>query len=310
MTDITLTPAKNVAPLNLTQQWDKTFKLSDQVEHHKVTFRNRYGITLAADLYVPKNAKGKLPAIVLSGPFGAVKEQSSGLHAHEMAKRGFVTLAFDPSFTGESGGEVRDTVSPDIFLEDFSAAVDFIGLQSFVDRDRIGVLAICGLTGMGITAATADSRIKAVATTAMYDMSRSISKGYQDYYTPEVAKRFFDYYKTPRGFHPRSINSTGAWTATTPMAFFEFNLIDNIKSYNRPLLLVTGDKAHSRYYSETVYENANQPKELVVTEGADHVDLYDNLNKIPFDKFEQFLKRSCNKTCIDLRSFVQKRYDF
>ncbi|AWI50487.1 hypothetical protein DDU33_02775 [Actinobacillus porcitonsillarum] len=343
MADITITPAKNVAPLNLTQQWDKTFKLSDQVEHHKVTFRNRYGITLAADLYVPKNAKGKLPAIVLSGPFGTVKEQSSGLHAHEMAKRGFVTLAFDPSFTGESGGEVRDTASPDIFSEDFSAAVDFIGLQSFVDRDRIGVLAICGLTGMGVTAATADSRIKAVATTAMYDMSRSMSKGYQDYYTPEqrakivdhisqqrwkdaengtfakgwhelafddkgniitapalfpetalpedapeVAKRFFDYYKTPRGFHPRSINSTSAWTATTPMAFFEFNLMDNIKSYNRPLLLVTGDKAHSRYYSETVYENANQPKELVVVEGADHVDLYDDFNKIPFDKFEQF----------------------
>lgn len=346
MAQMTITTEKGIEPLQLTQEWDKTFSLSDKVEHHKVTFKNRYGISLAGDLYLPKNASGKLPALVLSGPFGAVKEQSSGLHAHEMAKRGFVALAFDPSFTGESGGAVRNTASPEIFAEDFSAAVDFLGLQSFVDRQRIGILAVCGLTSMGITAATADNRIKAVAVTAMYDMSRSITKGYQDYYTPaqqekikdylgeqrwkdaesgnfatgwhelafdeqgnvmtapalfppelpkglpEYVSRFFDYYKTPRGYHPRSINSNSAWTATTPMAFFEFNLMDNLKNYHRPLLLITGDKAHSRYYSETVYQNANEPKELVVVKGADHTDLYDNLDKIPLDKLAQFFNQA------------------
>ncbi len=348
MADIRVEPMKGVQKVKVTQQWDKTFPQSSQVEHQKVQFRNRYGITVVGDLYMPKGAKGKLPALVLSGPFGAVKEQSSGLHAQEMAKRGFVALAFDPSFTGESGGEVRDVASPDIFTEDFSAAVDYLGLQPFVDRERIGVLAICGLTGMGITAATADSRIKSVAVTAMYDMSRSMSKGYQDYYTPEQREklvdhisqqrwkdaengtfapgwhelgfddkgnvmtgptlfpkegklpegmpefvyRFFDYYKTPRGYHPRSINSNGAWTATTPMAFFAFNLMDNLDKYHRPLLLVTGDRAHSRYYSETVYEKANQPKELVVVKDADHVDLYDNREKIPFDRFGQFFNET------------------
>lgn len=334
--------------LNFTQEWDKTFALSEQVEHKKVTFKNRYGITLVGDLYTPKGATGKLPALVLSGPFGAVKEQSSGLHAHEMAKRGFITLAFDGSFTGESGGAVRDVASPEIFTEDFSAAVDYIGLLPNVDREKIGVLAVCGLTGMGITAATGDSRIKAVATTAMYDMSRSMTKGYQDSYTkeqrakavdhisqqrwkdaesgtyargwhelgfdennnvvsdttlfretvsddaPEFVKRYFDYYtKGKRGFHPRSLNSVGAWTATTPMAFFQFNLMDNLEHYDRPLLLVTGDKAHSRYYSETVYEKSVSPKkEIVIVEDADHLDLYDNIEKIPFDKFESFFKES------------------
>lgn len=259
----------------LTQTWDKTFPKSDKVDHQKVTFKNRYGITLVGDLYIPKNrGNQKLAAIILSGPFGAVKEQSSGLHAQTLAERGFVTLAFDPSFTGESGGDVRNTASPDINTEDFSAAVDFIGLQPYVDRDKIGVLAICGLTGMAVTAASSDSRIKAIATTAMYDMSRSMSKGYQDYYTPaerkkvvdylsqqrwvdaengnyanglhevpfdqegnivtanrlfpdtlpadadEVSKRFFDYYKTPRGFHSRSVNSTTAWAATMPQCHF------------------------------------------------------------------------------------------
>lgn len=334
--------------MQLTQEWDKTFPKSDKVDHQKVTFKNRYGITLVGDLYLPKNIDNqKLAAIILSGPFGAVKEQSSGFHAQILAERGFVTLAFDPSFTGESGGEVRNVASPDIYTEDFSAAVDFIGLQPFVDRERIGVLAICGLTGMAITAASSDSRIKAVATTAMYDMSRSMSKGHQDYYTPEqrqkvvdylsqqrwidaengtfatglhevpfdkdgniikadrlfpdtlpqdadpVALRFFDYYKTPRGFHPRAVNSTTAWTATMPMSFFSFPLMDNIKLITpRPILLVTGDKAHSRYYSEDVYKAAAEPKELVVVPGADHVDLYDNLEKIPFDKFEQFFKNN------------------
>ncbi len=334
--------------MQLTQKWDKTFPKNNKVDHQKVTFKNRYGITLAGDLYMPKNSKDKkLGAIVLSGPFGAVKEQSSGLHAQILAERGFVTLAFDPSFTGESAGEVRNVASPDIYTEDFSAAVDFIGLQPFVDRSRIGVLAICGLTGMAITAASSDSRIKAVATTAMYDMSRSMSKGHQDYYTPEqrqkvvdylskqrwvdaekgifatglhevpfdkngniikanrilpetlskdadsISVRFYDYYKTPRGFHPRAINSTTAWTATTPMSFFSFPLMDNIKQVSpRPILFVTGDKAHSRYYSEDAYKAAAEQKELVVVSGADHVDLYDNLDKIPFDKFEQFFKEN------------------
>jgi membrane protein len=345
---INVTPMKGVHTMQVTKQWDKTFKLDNSVAHQKVQFKNRYGITVVGDLYLPKNASGKLPAIVLSGPFGAVKEQSSGLHAHEMAKRGFVALAFDPSFTGESGGEVRDVASPEIFTEDFSAAVDYLGLQPFVDREKIGVLAVCGLTGMGITAATADSRIKAVAVTAMYDMSRSISQGHLDYYTPEqraklvdhisqqrwqdaesgtfargwhelgfddkgnvmtgetlfpktgalpegmpeFVYRFYDYYKTPRGYHARSINSNSAWTATTPMAFFEFKLMDNLDKYHRPLLLVTGEKAHSRYYSETVYEKANQPKEIVIVNNADHVDLYDNKAKIPFDKFEAFFKEN------------------
>ncbi len=348
LADIKTTPMKGVEAVQVTQQWDKVFPKSDQVEHQKVQFKNRFGITLVGDLYMPKNAKGRLPAIVLSGPFGAVKEQVSGLHAQEMAKRGFVALAFDPSCTGESGGNVRDVASPEMFSEDFSAAVDYLGLQKFVDRNKIGVLGICGLTGMGLTAATADTRIKAVALTAMYDMSRSMDKGYQDSYTPEQRKkirehvsaqrwkdaengtyakgwhelgfdakgnvmtgdtlfpktgelpagmpefvqRFFDYYKRPLGFHPRSINSSGAWTATTPMAFFEFNLMDNLKDYDRSLLLVTGDKAHSRYYSETVYEKANEPKEIVVLPNADHVDLYYNMDKIPFDKFAQFFKAS------------------
>ena len=346
LAQINITPMKGVKTVQVTNQWDKTFKLDNRVAHQKVQFKNRYGITVVGDLYMPKNAQGKLPAIVLSGPFGAVKEQSSGLHAQEMAKRGFVALAFDPSFTGESGGEARDVASPEIFTEDFSAAVDYLGLQPFVDREKIGVLAVCGLTGMGLTAASADSRIKAVALTAMYDMSRSITKGHQDYYTPEqraklvdhisqqrwkdaengsfargwhelgfddkgnvmsgetlfpktgalpegmpeFVYRFYDYYKTPRGYHPRSINSNSAWTATTPMAFFEFNLMDNLDKYRRPLLLVTSDKAHSRYYSETVYQAANQPKEIVIVNDADHVDLYDNKAKIPFDKFADFFK--------------------
>lgn len=334
--------------MQLTQTWDKTFPKSDKVDHQKVTFKNRYGIMLVGDLYLPKN-KGnqKLASIILSGPFGAVKEQASGLHAQTLAERGFVTLAFDPSFTGESGGNVRNTASPDINTEDFSAAVDFIGLQSFVDRNKIGILAICGLTGMALTAATSDSRIKAVATTAMYDMSRSMSQGYQDYYTsaqrqkvvdylsqqrwidaengtyatglhevpfdkngnivkadkifPDklptdadpVTKIFFDYYETPRGFHPRSVNSTTAWLASMPMSFFSFPLMEHIKLISpRPILLVTGDQAHSRYYSEDVYQAATEPKELVVVAGANHVDLYDNFDKIPFDQFEQFFREN------------------
>lgn len=323
-----------------------TFQLSDKVDRKEITFKNRYGIMVSGDLYTPKN-KGneKLPALVLSGPFGAVKEQSSGLYASELASRGFVTLAFDPSFTGESGGEVRGVASPDIFTEDFSAAVDYIGLLPSVDRNCIGLMAICGLSGMALTAATSDSRIKAVATASMYDMSRSISRSYQDSYTQEqrqqvvdylsqqrwkdaengnyavglhevpfdengnmikgtrilpetlpanpdpVLASFFDYYRTARGFHSRSINSTTAWTATTPMSFFSFPMHANIEMIGaRAVMLVAGENAHSRYYSEDVYKMISGPKELVIIPGADHVDLYDKKDKIPFDRLETFFK--------------------
>lgn len=334
--------------MQLTQDWDKKFPKSDKVEHRKVTFKNRYGITLAADLYLPtQRGDGKLPALAVSGPFGAVKEQSSGLYAQTMAERGFVALAFDPSYTGESGGEPRNVASPDINTEDFSAAVDFLGLQPGVDRDRIGVIGICGFSGMALTAATSDSRIKAVVTTSMYDMSRSMSRSYKDGYTLEqrhkvidylsqqrwvdaergspavgyhevpfddagnivrgqrvlpevlpanpdpVVASFFDYYRTPRGFHARSINSTTAWTATTPMSFFAFPMYSNVKLISpRPILLIAGEKAHSRYYSEDAYKAAAEPKELLIIPGADHVDLYDRLDKIPFDRITNFFNRN------------------
>ncbi len=338
------TSIKNSNTLDRTEGF--TFKLNNHVTRKKVSFKNIYGIMLVGDLYMPKNISNqKLPAIVLSGPFGAVKEQSSGLYASEMASRGFVTLAFDPSFTGESGGEVRNVGSSEIFTEDFSAAVDFLGLQPNVDREKIGAIGICGLSGMALTAAGSDSRIKAVATASMYDMSRSISRGYKDSYTDEqrrkviaylseqrwkdaetgkkasgfhevpldekgnllkgdrvlpeqlpqspdpVLKAFFDYYRTPRGFHERSINSTTAWTATTPMSFFSFSMMDNIRMISpRPILLIAGENAHSKYYSEDVYKIANKPKELLIVPNADHVDLYDRMDKIPFDKLETFFK--------------------
>jgi fermentation-respiration switch protein FrsA (DUF1100 family) len=330
------------------ERWDKVFPQSTGVAHQKVTFKNRFGITLAADLYRPKNrGAGKLSALVVSGPFGAVKEQSSGLYAQTFAQRGFVTLAFDPSFTGESGGRVRNVGSPEIFTEDFSAAIDHIGLLPDVDRNRIGVMGICGLSGMALTAATSDSRIKAVATASMYDMSRSMSRSYKDSYTREqrhkvieylsqqrwvdaekgkyalgyhevpfdnsgqivkgnrvlpealpgdadpVTTAFFNYYRTQRGFHPRAINSTTAWTATTPMSFFAFPMAANIEMIApRPIMLVAGANAHSRYYSEDLYKAASEPKELVVVPDADHVDLYDQLKKIPFDKLEVFFKQN------------------
>ncbi|NEB00415.1 alpha/beta hydrolase [Streptomyces sp. SID13726] len=320
-----------------------TFALDKNVRRTSVRFRNRYGIQVAADLYVPKNARGKLPALVVSGPFGAVKEQSSGLYANEFARRGYAALAFDPSFTGESGGTVRDVASPDICTEDFSAAVDFLGLHRLVDRERIGVQGICGLSGMALTAAAADSRIKAVATSAMYDMSRAMSRGYQDSYTREqrqkvvdhlsrqrwtdaekgafargsheipfdangdvapsdrvlprtlpadadpITRIFFDYYRTERGYHPRSINSTTAWTATTPMSFFAFRQMTNIDLLApRKALLVAGADAHSLYYSEDVQKMAPDAVNLVVVPGADHVDLYDRGNLIPFDRLDEF----------------------
>jgi uncharacterized protein len=332
--------------MKLSDTWDKTFAKSDKVDYKKVTFKNRYGIILAADLYQPKNASGRLAAIAVSGPFGAVKEQASGLYAQTMAERGFVTLAFDPSYTGESSGETRNMASPDINTEDFSAAVDFLGLQPNVDRDRIGAIGICGFSGMALTAATSDSRIRAVATASMYDMSRSMSRSHKDGYTMEqrhkvidyisqqrwidaesgkyalgyhevpfdekgnilkgqrvlpdslpadpdpVLVAFFNYYRTPRGFHPRGINSTTAWTATTPMSFFSFPMYANIEMISpRPVLLVAGENAHSRYYSEDVYKEASDPKELVIVPNADHVDLYDQMDKIPFDKLTSFFKQ-------------------
>jgi uncharacterized protein len=332
--------------MKLSDTWDKTFAKSDKVDYKKVTFKNRYGIILAADLYQPKNASGRLAAIAVSGPFGAVKEQASGLYAQTMAERGFVTLAFDPSYTGESSGETRNMASPDINTEDFSAAVDFLGLQPNVDRDRIGAIGICGFSGMALTAATSDSRIRAVATASMYDMSRSMSRSHKDSYTMEqrhkvidyisqqrwidaesgkyalgyhevpfdetgnivegqrvlpenlpanpdpVLVAFFNYYRTPRGFHPRGINSTTAWTATTPMSFFSFPMYANVEMISpRPVLLVAGENAHSRYYSEDVYKVASDPKELVIVPNADHVDLYDQMDKIPFDKLTSFFKQ-------------------
>jgi len=331
----------------LTQRWDKTFPQSSQVAHRKVTFRNRFGITLAGDLYQPKNrGSAKLPAVVFSGPFGAVKEQVSGLYAQTLAERGFVTLAFDPSFTGESGGDVRNVASPEFFTEDFSAAVDHVGRLPGVDRNAIGAMGICGLSGMALTAATGDSRIKAVATASMYDMSRSISRSYKDSYTREqrqkvidyvsrqrwadaetgryapgyhevpldkngevvkgdrvlpenlpanadpVLNAFFNYYRTKRGFHPRSINSTTAWTATTPMSFFEFPMAANIDMIApRPIMLVHGENAHSRYYSEDAYKAASSPKELVIVPAADHVDLYDQVSLIPWDTLTGFFRK-------------------
>lgn len=340
--------ASNGAPtLTLSTEWDKTFDKSDKVEHKKVSYKTRYGITLVADLYVPINITGKHAALAVSGPFGAVKEQSSGLYAQTMAERGFITLAFDPSYTGESSGEPRNVASPDINTEDFSASVDFLGSLPNVDRERIGVIGICGYSGMALTAATSDPRIKAVATASMYDMSRSMSRSYKDSYTKEerhkvmdylgqqrwadvdrgsyglgyhevpfddngnivtgervlpdtlsanpnpVLAIFFDYYRTKRGFHPRGINSASAWTATTPMSFFSFPMYANIEMIApRPVLLIAGDNAHSRYYSEDVHKLSPNNAELMIIPDADHVDLYDQMDKIPFDKLTAFFKKS------------------
>ena len=306
-----------------------TFQLSDQVTREKVTFKNRYGIELAGDLYIPKNSGNQpMPALAISGPFGAVKEQSSGLYANQMAERGFVALAFDPSYTGESGGEPRHVGSPEINTADFSAALDFLGIHKKVDRNSIGFIGICGFAGFALNAI--DKRVKAVATTSMYDMSRVNAKGYFDATTleqrtqileqmgeqrwkdaengayasssnnlpeklqgtdPPFVKEYFDYYKTPRGFHPRSLNSNGAWTATTPLSFMNMPLLTYIKEISpRPLLLIAGEKAHSRYFSEDAYKAASEPKELMIIPNAVHVDLYDKVHVIPFDKLESFFK--------------------
>lgn len=316
--------------LQLTNKWDKTFAQSSKVDHKKVTFKNRYGITLAADLYQPKNTNGKLAALVISGPFGAVKEQSSGLYAQTMAERGFITLAFDPSYTGESGGEPRNIASPDINTEDFSAAVDFIGLQSNVDQNRIGVIGICGWGGMALSATAVDKRIKAVVTSTMYDMTRLMSKGYNDSVTleqrtktleqlsqqrwedaksgktaygpvslelkggePQFVVEYANYYKTQRGFHPRAINSNGSWSLTSALPFMNMPILTNIKEISpRPILFIHGEKAHSRYFSETAYAEAAEPKELLIIPNANHTDLYDRVDIIPFDKITSFFKEN------------------
>ena len=326
----------------------RVFKINKNIQVMKVVFTNHYGFDVAGHLYLPENfdSSKKYSAVVISGPFGAVKEQASGLYAQELASRGFVTVAFDQSMTGESGGSRRDMASPDIFTEDFSAAVDFISNLKFVDPEKIGVVGLCGLSGMAITAASNDIRIKAVVTSAMYDMSESISDHYKgDYYTEEqrnivkkhlaamrdaeakkgglirgaheiavdaegrvqnyetmfpnklpddanpVIKDFFGYY-VGRAYHPRAINSnTSAWDSTAPYGFFNFRLMDNIKELTpRPLMLVTGDRAPSRYFSENVYQKASEPKKLIVVKGATHVDLYDQMDKIPFDEIDNFFR--------------------
>ncbi len=314
--------------LELTQEWDKTFPQDTRVDHEKVTFVNRYGITLAADLYKPKGVQCKLSAIAVSGPFGAVKEQASGLYAQEMATRGFLAIAFDPSFTGESGGQPRRVASPDINTEDYCAAVDYLSCRDDVDPERIGIIGICGFGGMAINAAALDPRIKATAAMTMYDMSRVTREGYfgssdskeardeqrrawaaqrtADYkageYTraggvvdplpddaPQFVRDYHDYYKTSRGFHDRSGNSTDGWNATGTMSFMNQPLLAMAGEIDTPVLLVHGEKAHSRYFSEGAFAQLKgDNKELMIIPGANHVDLYDNRSAIPFDKLEAF----------------------
>lgn len=313
--------------LNLTQEWDKTFPQSDKVNHKKITFHNRYGITLAADLYVPKNATGKLPAIAISGPFGAVKEQASGLYAQTLAERGFLTIAFDPSYTGESGGQPRYVASPDINTEDFCAAVDYLSTRDDVDAERIGILGICGWGGMALNAAAIDTRIKATVTATMYDMSRVNANGYfdsmdadarhelrrqlnaqrtEDYkngtYTlgggvidplpvdaPQFVKDYHAYYKTPRGYHKRSLNSNNGWNKTSPLSFINMPLLSYSDEIRSAVLMLHGEKAHSRYFSEDAFKKLQgENKELLIIPGANHVDLYDNMEVIPFGKIEEF----------------------
>lgn len=316
-----------VEKLNLDSNWDKVFAQSEKTVHEKVVFVNRYGITLAADLYVPKNASGKLPAIAVSGPFGAVKEQASGLYAQTLAERGFLTLAFDPSFTGESGGMPRYVASPDINTEDFSAAVDYLLSRDDVDPERVGILGICGWGGMAVNAAAADTRIKATVASTMYDMSRVNARGYfdktdenaryalrqtlnaqrtADYragrYTlagglpdarptdaPQFVVDYWDYCKTERGYHKRSLNSNGGWNTTSSISFVNMPILTYAEEIRGAVLLVHGEKAHSRYFSEDLFKRLKgENKELLIVEGANHTDLYDK--KVPFDKIEAFFK--------------------
>ena len=316
--------------LNLAQDWDKVFPQSDKVDHGKITFHNRYGITLAADLYVPKGAEGKLPAIAVCGPFGAVKEQASGLYAQALAERGFLTIAFDPSYTGESGGEPRYVASPDINTEDFCAAVDYLSTRDDVNPEQIGILGICGWGGMAVNAAAVDTRIKATVAATMYDMSRVNANGYfdaadnadarnvlrrqlnaqrtADYRNgtyelagglpdtvpaeaPQYLKDYFAYYKTERGYHKRSLNSNGGWNKTSTLSFLNMPILSYAGEIRSAVLLVHGEKAHSRYFSEDTYKKLKGGnKELLIVPGAVHTDLYDNLDKIPFDRIEAFYR--------------------
>ena len=321
---------KNMEKLELVKEWDKVFPQSNKVVHEKVTFRNRYGITLAADMYIPKNVEGKLAAIAVSGPFGAVKEQSSGLYAQTLAERGFLTIAFDPSYTGESGGQPRYVASPDINTEDFSAAVDFLSTRDDVDPERIGILGICGWGGMALNAAAMDTRIKATVTSTMYDMSRVNANGYFDAMdadqryelrrqlnaqrtldakngtyelaggvvdplpddAPQFVKDYYAYYKTPRGYHKRSLNSNNGWNKTSSLSFINMPLLVYSDEIRNAVLMIHGEKAHSRYFSEDAFKKLKgDNKELLIIPGASHVDLYDNqANVIPFDKIESFFR--------------------
>jgi len=323
----------NMENLKLTSEWDKTFPKSDRVNHRKVTFTNRYGITLAADMYSPKNASAPLPAIAVCGPFGAVKEQCSGLYAQEMAERGFVALAFDPSFTGESGGLPRYTTSPDINTEDFSAAVDFLVTDPAVNPEAVGVIGICGWGGLAINAAAADPRIKATVASTMYDMSRVSANGYFDSAdtpedrdktrtalaaqrtedfrngtpalgggvpdvlpedAPEFLRDYFDYYKTPRGYHPRSLNSNGGRNATSPIPWINFPLMSRAGEIKSAVMIIHGEKAHSFYFGNDAYKKLsvtpgqNNNKLFMVIPGANHTDLYDRKDIIPFDALVRF----------------------
>lgn len=321
--------------LRLTEEWDKTFPKSDKVDHRKVTFHNRYGITLAADLYAPKGAQGRLAAIAVCGPFGAVKEQAAGLYAQTMAERGFLTIAFDPSFTGESGGEPRYMASPDINTEDFQAAVDFLSVQDNVDPEKIAVIGICGWGGMALNAAALDTRIRATVTSTMYDMTRVNAKGYfdsedsadaryekkkawnaqriEDYKNgsyalgggvvdplpenaPFFVKDYYAYYKTDRGYHPRSLNSNGGWNVTGCMSFLNQPILRYSNEIRSAVLVIHGEKAHSCYFSRDAYEDMvrDNPfagnKELLIIPDAVHTDLYDQTEVIPFDKIETFIR--------------------
>lgn len=316
------------AKLNLGTEWDKKFPKSEKVNHSKITFPNRYGITLAADLYVPKNAEGKLPAIAVSGPFGAVKEQSSGLYAQTLAERGFLTIAFDPSFTGESGGIPRNVASPDINTEDFQAAVDFLSVQDRVDPQKIGIIGICGWGGMALNAAAIDTRIKATATSTMYDMTRVNAKGYFDAEdsenaryekrkalnaqrtidfkngsyaraggvvdpvpedAPTFVRDYHAYYKTDRGYHKRSLNSTDGWNSTSSLSFLNMPLLQYSSEIRSAVLLIHGEKAHSLYFSKDAFKKlTGDNKKLLIIPNANHTDLYDNTDVIPFGKLQTF----------------------
>ncbi len=318
--------------LNLTEEWDKVFPKSDKVNHRKITFYNRYGITLAADLYEPKNAEGKLPAIAVSGPFGAVKEQASGLYAQEMAERGFLTIAFDPSFTGESGGSPRYVVSPDINTEDFQAAVDFLSVQENVDAEKIGIIGICGWGGMALNAAAIDTRIKAAVASTMYDMTRVNAKGYFDSEDSEEAryekrkalnaqriidyknesyeraggvvdplpedapffiKDYYDDYKTDRGYHKRSLNSNEGWNITSSLSFLNMPILQYSDEIRSAVLIMHGEKAHSCYFSKDAFQKLKgDNKELLIIPDAVHTDLYDQKNIIPFDKMTEFFEKN------------------